>query len=163
MIKKIFLFLLIAFVLFQFYPRPSKNKAQGPDAQDITRVHQVPDNVAAILKTSCYDCHSNNTNYPWYNHIQPVALWLNNHIEEGKTELNFSEFGSYRLRRQYHKLEEINEQVKEGEMPLSSYTLIHGDAKLSKEQKLAVAQWVESLTDSMERVYPPDSLRRKKS
>ncbi|MFN8246606.1 MAG: heme-binding domain-containing protein [Ferruginibacter sp.] len=76
--------------------------------------------------------------------------------------MNFSEFGSYSIRRKYRKLEEINEQVKEGEMPLSSYTIIHRDAKLSKEQKLAVAQWVESLRDSIKQAYPADSLKRKK-
>lgn len=162
MIKKILLLLLIVLALFQFYPRPAKNDSQGPDLQDITRVHQVPEQVAGILKTSCYDCHSNHTYYPWYARIQPVALWLNDHIEEGKGELNFSEFGSYSIRRKYRKLEEINEQVKEGEMPLSSYTIIHRDAKLSKEQKLAVAQWVESLRDSIKQAYPADSLKRKK-
>lgn len=162
MIKKIFLFLLLALVLFQFYPRPSKNQQDGISEQDITLVHQVPADVASVLKTSCYDCHSNHTAYPWYSRIQPVAIWLNDHIEEGKGELNFSIFGTYSLRRQYRKLEEINEQVNEGEMPLSSYTLIHRDAKLSKDQKLAVAQWVESLRDSFQRVYPKDSLVRKK-
>lgn len=162
MIKKILLVLLVVLALFQFYPRPAKNDSPGPDMQDITRVHQVPEQVAGILKTSCYDCHSNHTYYPWYARIQPVAIWLNDHIEEGKGELNFSEFGSYSIRRKYRKLEEINEQVKEGEMPLSSYTIIHRDAKLSKEQKLAVAQWVESLRDSIKQAYPADSLKRKK-
>ena len=162
MIKRILLFLLVVLALFQFYPRPAKHDSQGPDLQDITRVHQVPEQVAGILKTSCYDCHSNHTYYPWYARIQPVAIWLNDHIEEGKGELNFSEFGSYNIRRKYRKLEEINEQVKEGEMPLSSYTIIHRDAKLSKEQKLAVAQWVESLRDSIKQAYPADSLKRKK-
>jgi hypothetical protein len=73
--------------------------------------------------------------------------------------LNFSEFASYRIGRQYKKLEEINEQVKEGEMPLSSYTLIHTDAKLNDQQKLSLATWVESVRDSIEAKYPADSLK----
>jgi hypothetical protein len=89
-----------------------------------------------------------------------VAWWLKNHIDEGKRELDFSEFAAYRIGRQYKKLEEINKEVKEGEMPLESYTLIHGDAKLSQEQKLSLANWVTSLRDSIKAQYPEDSLKR---
>ena len=115
-----------------------------------------------VLKTSCYDCHSNNTVYPWYSTIQPVAMFMGNHVDEGKRELNFSEFGRYSVRRKYHKLEEINEQIKEGEMPLSSYTLIHRNTKLNENQKLLVANWAESLRDSLRKAYPPDSFARRK-
>jgi hypothetical protein len=114
----------------------------------------------AILKTSCYDCHSNNTYYPWYNNIQPVAWWLKNHVDEGKRELNFSEFAAYRIGRQYRKLDEVNKQIKEGEMPLESYTLIHGNAKLNEQQKLMVANWVSAIRDSIKAQYPEDSLKR---
>ncbi|HNH22632.1 MAG TPA: heme-binding domain-containing protein, partial [Ferruginibacter sp.] len=112
--------------------------------------------------TSCNDCHSNNTVYPWYAEVQPVAWWLNEHIEDGKKDLNFSEFASYRPRRQYKKLEEINELVKENEMPLNSYLWIHKDAKLSDQQKLTLANWVEATRDTLEARYPIDSLVRKK-
>jgi hypothetical protein len=120
----------------------------------------MPQNVQQILKTSCYDCHSNNTVYPWYSNIQPVAWWLKDHIDEGKRELNFSEFATYRIGRQYRKLEEINGEVKENKMPLESYTLIHSDAKLSDEQKLTLATWVTTLRDSIKAQYPEDSLKR---
>jgi hypothetical protein len=160
--KFFFITLLVLFVLVQFYPAPKKNEASGINSNDITLAHNVPADALQILKTSCYDCHSNNTIYPWYSKIQPVALWLGNHVDEGKGELNFSEFGSYSLRRQYRKLEEINEQIKEGEMPLSSFTLIHTDAKLSPAQKVVVANWVTALRDSFKANYPPDSLQRKK-
>ncbi|MEI2748516.1 MAG: heme-binding domain-containing protein [Ferruginibacter sp.] len=160
--KTLFLVLLVVLVLFQFYPRPAKNIASGPSANDISRVHAVPQEVDKILKTSCYDCHSNTTAYPWYSKIQPVALWLGDHIEEGKGELNFSEFGTYSIRRQYRKLEEINEEVKEGEMPLKSYTFIHRNASLDEKQQLILANWVTALRDSFASNYPPDSLIRKK-
>lgn len=160
--KILFTCLAIALVLFQFYPKPAKNADTVQTSQHITAVHQVPSNVESILKTSCYDCHSNNTEYPWYSRIQPVALWLDDHIQEGKGELNFSIFGTYSIRRQYRKLEEINEQVKENEMPLSSYTIIHRNAKLSDDQKLLLANWTTALRDSFKANYPADSLARKK-
>ncbi|CAN5746027.1 heme-binding domain-containing protein [soil metagenome] len=153
--------ILVAFVLIQFYPKPGKNIAPM-SSNDITLAHNVPPDVLQVLKTSCYDCHSNNTVYPWYSKVQPVAMWLGNHIEAGKGELNFSDFGSYPIGRKYKKLEEINEQVTEGEMPLSSYTIIHRDAKLEERQKLLLTHWVTALRDSIKANYPADSLIRKK-
>lgn len=160
---KIFFYtIIIAFLLFQFYPKPAKNIAASINANDITLAHNIPADVQQVLKTSCYDCHSNNTVYPWYSKIQPVALWLGNHINDAKDELNFSEFGSYSIRRKYKKLEEINKEVKEDEMPLSTYTIIHRDAKLDENKKLLLANWVTALSDSFKANYPADSLARKK-
>jgi hypothetical protein len=157
--KRIFLVLLLAFIVIQFF-RPEKNISTGISANDITTKYAVPQEVQDILKTSCYDCHSNNTRYPWYNNIQPVAWWLKNHIDEGKRGLNFSEFTTYRIGKQYRRLDDINKEIKEGGMPLSSYTLIHTDAKLSDQQKLAIASWVTVLRDSIKAQYPEDSLKR---
>ena len=159
--KRLFLVLLFAFIVIQFF-RPAKNKSEGMSKNDITTLYAVPEDVQTILKTSCYDCHSNNTVYPWYSQVQPLAWWLDGHIKDGKKDLNFSEFASYRLRRQYKKLEEINELVKENEMPLDSYLWIHKDAKLSEPQKLTLANWVNAVRDTMEAHYPIDSLVRKK-
>jgi len=159
--KGLFYLLLLGFVMIQFF-RPAKNKSEGTSKNDISTLYTVPLDVQNILKTSCNDCHSNNTVYPWYAEIQPVSWWLNSHIEDGKKDLNFSEFATYRIRRQYKKLEEINELVKENEMPLDSYLWIHKDAKLSDQQKLTVANWAEAVRDSIRAKYPPDSLVRKK-
>ncbi len=159
--KGLFYLLLLAFVIIQFF-RPAKNKSEGTSKNDISTLYAVPQNVQDILKMSCNDCHSNNTVYPWYAEIQPVAWWLNSHIEDGKKDLNFSEFATYRIRRQYKKLEEINELVKENKMPLDSYLWIHKDAKLSDQQKLTIANWAEAVRDSIRAKYPPDSLVRKK-
>lgn len=165
MFKKIMkwtgLVLLAALVIIQFF-RPTKNKSEGISNNDITKLYTVPPDVQNILKTSCYDCHSNNTVYPWYAEVQPVAWWLNNHIEDGKRDLNFSEFASYRIRRQYKKLEEINELVKKNEMPLDSYLWIHKNAKLDEAKKLALANWVTAVRDTIKANYPADSLTRKK-
>ena len=159
-IKRILLVLLIIFVLIQFI-RPAKNKSEGISANDISTKYPVPDTVQSILKVACNDCHSNNTRYPWYAEIQPVAWWLNNHIVDGKRGLNFSEFTSYRIKKQFHRLDDINELVKKNEMPLSSYTLIHTDAKLTDQQKLILANWTEALKDTIRAHYPPDSLLKK--
>jgi cytochrome c553 len=160
--KKIAYTLIAALVIIQFFhPAKNINAAASATANDISGVFAVPENVQSILKTSCYDCHSNNTYYPWYNNIQPVAWWLNHHVEEGKREINFNEFASYQIRRQYKKMEEIIDQVKEDEMPLSSYTIIHKDAKLNPDQKLALSSWADAARKDMESKYPPDSLKRK--
>ena len=158
-LKRFFLLLLLAFIAIQFF-RPAKNVSKTISANDITTKYALPQGVQTILKTSCYDCHSNNTVYPWYSNIQPVAWWLDDHIKEGKKELNFSEFATYRIGRQYKKLEEINDEVKEEKMPLESYTLIHGDAKLTQQQKLSLANWVVTLRDSIKAQNPEDSLKR---
>ena len=139
LVKKILVVLLAALVVIQFF-HPSKNEgsADGPNAM------AMPADVRNILETSCYDCHSNHTNYPWYNNIQPVAWWLNDHVNEGKREINFSEFNTYKLKRKIKKMKEIREQLEEGEMPLSSYTLIHSNAKLTEAQKTRLLAWVDS-------------------
>src|SRR5213592_2028705 len=94
MLSKILLVLLLLLIVIQFV-RPEKNQSTGVSANDITTKYAVPTAVQSVLKRACFDCHSNNTTYPWYDNIQPVAWWLNHHIEEGKDELNFSEFTTY--------------------------------------------------------------------
>ena len=153
MIKKIFLFLLIVFIAIQFV-HPAKNLSDKLSKNDITLHYPVPDTVLSILKTSCYDCHSNNTRYPWYNNIQPVAWWLNNHVKEGKRELNFSEFASYPLAKQAKKLKNTVKQVKGGGMPLDSYLWIHKDAKLEQGQKDTLIQWANSLQQTILKAGP---------
>jgi len=163
MFRKILLVLVIALVIIQFFhPDKNTNESTEAEANDISKVLTVPENVQGILQTSCYDCHSNNTSYPWYAELQPVAWWLDDHIKEGKAEVNFNEFSTYSPRRQYRKLEEIIEQVKENEMPLSSYTIIHKDAVLTAEQKATLTAWASASMDSMKAHYPADSLLRKK-
>lgn len=161
MIKKLLLFLLVLLVCIQFI-KPEKNISASPSANNISTVYNVPEEVNRILKRSCYDCHSNNTNYPWYANIQPAAWWLNDHLEEGKEEVNFDEFAAYRPARQYRKLNEIHDEVDEGEMPLSSYTIIHSNAKLSDSEKKTLLDWVAATKIAMENKYPADSLKLKK-
>jgi Haem-binding domain len=160
MFKKIMLALAVFFVIIQFF-HPEKNVGND-QSQNIETVYPISTVVKQILEKSCYDCHSNITAYPWYFNIQPVAWFLADHIEEAKHELNFSKFASYSPRRQYHKMEEIEGEVSEGEMPLSSYTLIHTDAKLDEKQKNALIEWSKSIRDTLKLHYPMDSLVFKK-
>jgi exonuclease VII small subunit len=148
MMKKIFIVLLIALVVIQFF-RPAKNQSAAEPANAIAKAYPVPQEVADILKGSCYDCHSNNTKYPWYNNVQPVAWWLNNHVKKGKGELNFDEFATYKPKKAHHKLEEIIEQVKDGEMPLNSYLWMHKEAALSETQKTTLINWAQQLMNDI--------------
>ena len=161
MIKKLLLVLLIILVVIQFI-KPKKNIHPGPEPADISTLYPVPANVDSILVVACKDCHSNNTRYPWYNNIQPVAWFLANHVTDGKRSFNLNEFATYPVARQYDKIEEIKKQIDKGEMPLSSYTLIHKDAVLSDAQKNTIINWSESIRKQMEAKYPKDSLVRRK-
>ena len=151
-VKKILLGLLIVLILIQFI-RPARNSGNGTMIADISREVNIPSNIQQRLKTSCYDCHSNHTNYPWYSNIQPLGWWLAHHIKEGKAELNFDEFSSYSNRRQLSKLKAIGESIKDGSMPLPSYTLIHQNAKLSAEDKKMIVDWAEKTRDSLTKIY----------
>jgi hypothetical protein len=141
-LKKIALGLLAVLVIIQFIPT-TKNNGEALGENDIAHLVNVPADVQKILEVSCNDCHSNHTNYPWYSQIQPLGFWLDEHIEDGKTHLNFTEYATYKKKRQLHKLDEIAEMVEEHEMPLSSYTLIHTDAKLSDEQQTLLITWAK--------------------
>lgn len=140
--------LLAGFVAIQFV-RPARNEgdAEGPDS--IVRQHAVPDNVRAILRRSCYDCHSDRTAYPWYAEVQPVRWWLDSHIRDGKRHLNFSAFARYDTRRATRALDEIVDTVLARSMPLRSYTWIHRNAILAKAEIDAVADWAEELHDAI--------------
>lgn len=159
-LKTILIVLVIIVVVIQFFP-PARNLSSGINKDDISTKYAVPANVDSILIVTCLDCHSNNTRYPWYANIQPVAWWLANHIKDGKRALNFSVFASYPIRRQYSKLKAIGDEVKGGGMPLSSYTIIHKDAILDSNQKLLLINWADSIRAQIKAAYPADSLKGK--
>ncbi|MEP2937309.1 MAG: heme-binding domain-containing protein [Gilvibacter sp.] len=141
-VKRFLIFALISFVVMQFF-RVDKNTAEGEYMKAFVTETNPPDEVIAILKVACYDCHSNNTRYPWYAEIAPVSYWLDDHIRHGKGDLNFSEWESYSVKKKDHKMEEVQEMLEKGEMPLDSYTWTHGDARLTDEQKEAIYAWVK--------------------
>lgn len=134
--------------------QPARNESFEQDiTANFTKVYNVPKNVEAIVRTSCYDCHSNNTNYPWYSNIQPVRFFMEHHIKEAKEDLNFSEWGNYSKRKQENKLDRIVKQIKSDEMPLASYTLIHKNARLTTVQKEEIMDWLSKIKDSISSQY----------
>lgn len=149
-IRKILTGLLVILIIIQFV-QPARNKSSEAMPYDISHTLTIPGNVQGILKKACYDCHSNNTVYPWYSFVQPMHWVLNNHIQSGKEELNFNEFGSYSLRRQRNKLRAVENNITDESMPLFSYTLLHRNAILSDKEKSVLLRWLQVSTDSLNR------------
>lgn len=146
--KKILLAIFIGFIAIQFV-QPARNTNGQVLATDITKVISVPDSVQMVLKRACYDCHSNNTNYPFYAYIQPIGWFLNKHIQDGKKQLNFSDFRAMPKRRQASKLKSIASQIKDEAMPLTAYTMLHKNAILNKIEKNLIIHWANTVKDSL--------------
>ncbi len=144
---KIIIIGVVIFLLVQLY-QPARNKSYEQDSSvSFTNTYVVPQSVKNILFISCYDCHSNNTNYQWYDLIQPARMFVEMHIAEAKDNINFDEWGHYSKRKQANKLDRISKQIKANEMPLISYTLIHRNAKLSEVQKMELIDWISNMEE----------------
>jgi hypothetical protein len=144
MAKKIGLALLAILLIIQFF-RIDKTVPVENVEEDFIVQTNPPENIQQILKTSCYDCHSFQTKYPWYSNVAPISWWLKDHINDGRKHLNFSTWGTYEMKRKKHKLEECWEEVEKKEMPLESYLYTHGDADLTVEQRAELVNWFKSL------------------
>ena len=142
MIKKIAIGLTALVVVIQFF-RIDKTNPVIVQENDFITITNPPENIQHLLKSACYDCHSNESKYPWYTNIAPISWWVKDHINEGRDELNFSEWGTYKEKRQKHKLKETIEVLEEGEMPLESYLIIHDEAKMTIEQKNEFIDWMK--------------------
>jgi len=140
--------LLVVLVGIQLVPTHPNRGVTDP-AKDFLNIYPPPARIGSLLRTSCYDCHSNSTAYPWYGSVQPVAMFLENHIAQGKKELNLSEFGDNSPRRQKSKLKSMASQIQDGDMPLTSYTLIHRDASLSPEERKQLGEWLHNTEESL--------------
>ncbi len=114
-------------------------------SKDIMATTPTSIEVGTILRTSCYDCHSNATTYPWYTNLAPVSWFAKNHINEGRSELNFSEWADYSAEKKKHKIDECIEEINESEMPISSYLWMHSNAALTEEQKQTLINWFSSI------------------
>lgn len=145
---KILLAILIVLGSIQFI-RPARNESSQRLPTDISGLYAVPDSVQRLLRGACYDCHSSNTVYPWYANLQPFGWLLASHIRSGKAELNFSDFGSYPLRKQRNKLQGIVNSIKDDGMPLASYKLMHTPARLSATEKALITEWAMKTKDSL--------------
>lgn len=141
-LKKTLTVALVAFVVMQFF-RVDKNRAEGDFVAAFISETNPQDEVHIILKESCFDCHSNNTRYPWYAEVAPISYWLDDHIRHGKGSLNFSDWDTYSKNDKVHIMDELIEEVKGKHMPLPSYTWAHSEAKLTDDQIRAVVEWAQ--------------------
>jgi hypothetical protein len=139
------LLLLAVTVLIQLIPR-SRSLPEVNPAEDFNPERAVSE--LALLRSACYDCHSNETRYPWYARVQPVAKWIDHHVEEGRDELNFSIWHTYSDKRRRRKLEECIEVLERGEMPLTSYKLTHPESRLTDAERQLLTDWFRSLLES---------------
>lgn len=139
-----------AVVAAQFV-RPEHNLSSAPPSKDdFVVAFSPPPAVREVLKNACYDCHSDHTRYPWYSNVQPLGWWLARHVDEGKGELNLSEFGSYSKKVQLRKLNQMSETVNNREMPLPSYTWGHPEARLTDQQVATFTEWIDGLYDELD-------------
>jgi len=138
--KKILVVLLVAFIMIQFFPIDKTNKPVNP-GMDFLKIKKTSPEISKLISNSCYDCHSDETKYPWYSSISPVSWWLINHVDEGRKHLNFSIFATYEPKRQIHKMEECVEMLEKHEMPLESYYLGHQDAKITDAERQELIQY----------------------
>jgi hypothetical protein len=153
----------ILFLMLQLVP--ISGREVGDTKHSLTAQYPISPQVSAVLEKACMDCHSYATTYPWYAEVQPVAWWIDHHVEEGRDALNFSAFTHRRAAVQYHKFEEIVEVMEEQEMPLASYTWTHREAVLTDAERTLLIEWAQGCLDTLRNHYPPDSLvlRRRKS
>jgi hypothetical protein len=149
-LKKLFLGFTAVFVVLQFI-RPEKNLSATPPGKDdfIVRLAPPPE-VKTMLQNACYDCHSDNTRYPWYAEIQPNGWWLKSHIDDGKREFSFSGFGEYSPKKQATKIEALIDVISSRTMPLPSYTWVHRDAIFTEAQLKTLITWLESAQEKLE-------------
>lgn len=142
--KKLIILIVIILLVFQFV-QPIKNISNGLGDDDISKVYDIPDDLHQTLIRKCYDCHSNNTNYPWYFNVQPIGWWLAAHVNEGKEHLDFSSFRQYDKKKADHKLEELAEVVEDHSMPIKAYVLFHPDTEITEEDEQAINAWLKSI------------------
>lgn len=143
MLKYIGLGIIALLIVSQMF-RGEKPVVASNNPGDIHQVMEINTAVSRILREACYDCHSNETIYPWYANVAPVSWLVNHDVEEGRDELNFSTWADYPLKRKNHKLEEVIELIEEGEMPMPVYKITHPEARLTEEEVKLVIDWARS-------------------
>jgi hypothetical protein len=147
-LKWIAIVLTVIFIGIQFVRPARTNPAVNP-AQTIEAHTQMTPEVASIFDRSCRDCHSNKTVWPWYTHVAPVSWWMTDHVNQGRKDLNLSEWGQLPHDRQDRKLRDICDEVEEGMMPLSSYLPMHPTARLSEQDKKTLCDWTKAQREKL--------------
>lgn len=143
--KKKILIGIIAFLIIAQFFRIDKTNPPVVAENDILNHTNAPADISVMMKAACYDCHSNETKYPWYMDIAPISWWTKGHVNNARESLNYSEWVKFSGDVKKHKLEESALKVRKKWMPITSYLLAHPEAKLSEEEREKLAKWFESL------------------
>ncbi len=149
-IKTFGLFILVILIVIQFFPI-DKSVPESSMSTDFITATNPPAEVANLVKSACYDCHSYQTKYPWYSNVAPASWWLADHIDDGRDELNFSTWTDYSPKKAAHKIKEAIELVgDEQEMPLPPYTWIHSEARLTDKQRKTLTDWFQTIREDIQ-------------
>lgn len=148
-LKAVIGLILLVVVIIQFIANKLPENKPLNSNSDIIASGLATGEIARILKNSCYDCHSNQVKYPWYSYVAPVSWLVINDVEEGRKELNFSEWSEYPKRRMLRKMEDVGEQMEKKEMPLPIYTFIHRSASLSENDRTLIKDWAKNLSSKI--------------
>ena len=135
---------------------PARTNPPVVSGHDLFAVDPPPAEIAESLRNACYDCHSHETRWPWYSHVAPVSWWLVHHIDDARKHLNFSEWPHDDPRRAARKWRQIADEVSAGTMPLPSYARMHAEARLTAEQRAAIARWAARQAERLRDNAPGD-------
>ena len=131
--------------------RIDQNNPTIDQGKDFVSNQTIPSSIRATVKQSCYDCHSNETKYPWYANVAPVSWWIKGHVNDARRAINFSEWDNYTNDEKARKLMNSVAYIKPDQMPLSSYVSQHPEAKLTAKNKKALINWMK---DEAEKLNP---------
>jgi len=145
--------LILLFIIIQFF-QPEKNNSAFDPSGDLIQFTSPPEQVATLLKQACYDCHSNQTVYPWYGGISPASWYMERHIRKGKEKMNLSEYGNGEKKVGIALLVKICEEVEDGTMPIKSYQSFHRKARLTQEERSLICEWADQEAIKMIREWP---------
>lgn len=142
-LRILFILLIAAFVVLQFIGI-EKTNPEFDSSGDFIVMENPPADIAQVLRSACYDCHSNQTVWPWYSNIAPISWMLEEHVVDGRDNLNLNYWGEFDVEDRAYVIEEMIEEIEEGEMPIPGYLITHSDAKLSETQKEKLFTWLRS-------------------
>ena len=148
MVKKIGLAFIAVLLIIQLIPA-NLPEVSDNNPDDLLANNSVPENIGSILRSSCYDCHSNETVYPWYSYVAPISFLVSKDTRKGRKHLNFSEWQSLSKPDKAEALDELVEEVESGEMPMKIYPVTHPDARLTDEQRQELINWADDLADKL--------------
>lgn len=146
--KKVIIYLILAFVLIQFIGI-DKTVPMMEGHLDFIEIEEPSKAVSVLIKTTCYDCHSYETKYPWYSNLAPISWILSNHVKEGREYLNFSTWGNYTKEVKKDLLYKSYKQIGARQMPLANYLLLHNEAKIENDQLESFYHWFKTKSENI--------------